>query len=74
MKMKRIFERIAREFNYMGFRKWRFRRVVKRHLLQDYSPEAPKASNPEKTVIYMSDGKRRHGGLADRLRGIVSLF
>ncbi len=72
--MKRIFERIAREVNYLGFRKYRFGRQVRHYMMKYYSPENPKGSNREKLVVFMADGKVRHGGLGDRLRGIVSLF
>lgn len=70
----RLFEKIAREVNYLGFRKYRFRRQVRHYMSKYYSPENPKGSNAEKLVIFMADGKVRHGGFGDRLRGIVSLF
>lgn len=43
-------------------------------LLIHYSKDAPRATNQQKQIICMLDGKRKHGGLADRLRGIVSTY
>lgn len=41
--------------------------------LEDYSSNAPIRSK-DKTVICIYDGKIKNGGLADRLRGIVSVY
>lgn len=60
--------------NYAFFREYRYRRKVRRHLKQYYSPEAPETTNPEPTVICMADGKCHHGGLADRLRSFVTYY
>ena len=49
--------------------KWR-REAAK--LSPYYSMEAPRAQNERKQVICMFDGRMHHGGLADRLRGIIS--
>ncbi len=43
-------------------------------LLIHYSKDAPRATNKTKQIICMLDGRRPHGGLADRLRGIVSTY
>lgn len=43
-------------------------------LLIHYSKEAPHATNQRKMIVCMLDGRRDHGGLADRLRGIVSTY
>ncbi|MBQ7471813.1 MAG: hypothetical protein IJS97_05230 [Prevotella sp.] len=43
-------------------------------LLIHYSKDAPRATNKTKQIICMLDGKRKHGGMADRLRGIVSTY
>ncbi len=69
IKMK-ISERIKSEINYLFFRRYRYRRVERRHLAGYYGPENPAAINERRQVIFMADGKRMHGGLADRLRGI----
>ena len=39
-----------------------------------YSDDAPKATNPRKQIICMYDGRMDHGGIADRLRGVVSAY
>ena len=39
-----------------------------------YSADAPRARNERKQIICMIDGRMHHGGLADRLRGIVSAY
>lgn len=66
--------KIKKEVNYAFFREYRYRRVARRHLARYYSPQAPRAVNAEKLVIGMADGKYLHGGLADRLRGLVTLY
>ena len=46
-------------------------------LLKSYSCANISDQNPDnrpKQIIYMADGKLRHGGLADRLRGIITLY
>lgn len=43
-------------------------------LLIHYSTDAPHATNQRKMIVCMVDGKRKQGGLADRLRGIVSTY
>ena len=51
--------------------KWR-REAAK--LSPYYSMDAPRAQNERKQVICMFDGRMHHGGLADRLRGIISTY
>lgn len=60
--------------NYLFFREHRFKREVRRHYLPYYTTEAPTAKNERRMVISMYDGKRYHGGLADRLRGITTIY
>lgn len=60
--------------NYAFFREYRYRRKVRRHLRQYYSPHAPESSSPERMLICMADGKCHHGGLADRLRSFVTYY
>lgn len=72
--LKFLYSKIRLEFHYKFLRRHKFRRKVKKHLLSQYSHDAKIGSNSLKTIIYMADGKILHGGLADRLRGIVSLF
>lgn len=39
-----------------------------------YNKENSRATNTKKQIIYMADGKILHGGLSDRLCGIVSMY
>lgn len=39
-----------------------------------YSSKKPHATNQTKWIIYMADGKMLHGGLSDRLCGILSMY
>lgn len=72
--LRKILRRIDTEINYLFFRRYRYARTVRRHLLKHYDSESPKATNRKKIAVYMANGLRLHGGLADRLRGIVSLY
>ncbi|MDE6489821.1 MAG: hypothetical protein K2L49_01520 [Muribaculaceae bacterium] len=74
MTINRLKLKIKKEVNYAFFREYRYRRVARRHLSKYYSPQAPRAVNTDKLVIGMADGKYLHGGLADRLRGLVTLY
>jgi len=71
---KKIKKYINTEISYLFFREYRFRRIVRRHLSHDYTLNAPSAKNTRKMIVYMADGKMHHGGLADRLRGIITLY
>ena len=42
--------------------------------LQEYSPNKPVKAIERKRVICIYDGKTKNGGLADRLRGIISVY
>lgn len=46
----------------------------KRIPLNEYSPNEPIKDHEEKKVICIYDGKIKNGGLADRLRGIISVY
>lgn len=72
--VKRFKKRLKTEINYLFFREYRYKRVVRRHFSKYYDDNHPQATNSRKMVVYMADGKYRHGGLADRLRGIVTLY
>lgn len=72
--IKRIWAQIKYSFNYAFFNEYRFRRVVRRHFMQFYTQDAPRATNKNKMIIAMFDGRRNHGGLADRLRGICTTY
>lgn len=70
----KIYHRLHTEAWYLWFRGHQRRRrggkVVKRY----YSAELPEADHNNKTVVYLADGRTSHGGLADRLRGMVSIY
>lgn len=74
MKLQAIRKFLKIKFEYLFFREYRFRREVKRHYLPYYSHDAAKAKNEQRMVVSMYDGKRYHGGLADRLRGITTIY
>ncbi len=72
--MKKLLQRLKLAFNYHFYSERRFKRSAKRRLMPYYSAEAPRANNEQKMVISMFDGRKRHGGLADRLRGIATTY
>lgn len=72
--LKKICHVADREIDYLFFRRFVSWREVHRHHRKRYSNDAPRAVNTKRTVVFMADGFRRSSGLADRLRGIVSLF
>lgn len=73
--MKRIFRWMKAQLNYAFLSERRFRRVARRRLQRRYySAEASRATNTRKQVIIMFDGRKNHGGLADRLRGICTTY
>lgn len=59
---------------YLFLREQKYRRKSKELFNKYYSTEFPRADSSRKTIIFMADKKFNSGGLADRLRGIVSLF
>ncbi|MDE6783240.1 MAG: hypothetical protein K2J17_05910 [Paramuribaculum sp.] len=71
---QRIKRRIHAEVHYLFFRDYMSRRTIRRHMLKRYSDDAPVTTATEPTVVFMADGYRHHGGLADRLRGIVATY
>lgn len=74
MKLNTIKRFFKIKFDYLFFREYRFRREVRRHYLPYYSHDAARATNDHRIVVSMYDGKRYHGGLADRLRGITTIY
>lgn len=71
---RKIYLPIKKEVNYLFFRRIRYKRVVRRHLAQYYTDQAPRATNEKKMIVYTNDGRALRGGLADRLRGMVTMF
>lgn len=53
---------------------FQWKRIVRKHLIKYYSEDAPESVSDDRIVICMADGKRRHGGLADRLRSYVTYY
>lgn len=53
---------------------WQWRRVVRKYLGKYYSEDAPKSVSTDRIVVCMADGRRLHGGLADRLRSYVTYY
>lgn len=72
--MNALFRSLKAAVNYGFFSEHRFRRYVRRHLLPYYDDEAPRARNERKQVICMFDGRKQHGGLADRLRAMATAY
>lgn len=72
--MSKLTEFLDREIDYLFFRRFVSWREVFRHHRKRYDRTAPRAANQRKMVVFMADGFRRASGLADRLRGIVSLY
>lgn len=60
--------------NKLFFRSYRYKRIERRHLLPQYSADAAPSVSKGKMVVVMYDGKRNHGGLADRLRGAIYFY
>lgn len=65
---------IQNVFQNLFKQRGKWRREVKKYVTKYYTPDAPHAPNKQKTIICMIDGRMHHGGLGDRLRGIVSVY
>lgn len=65
---------IQNVFQNLFKQRGKWRREVQKHVAQYYTPDAPRARNSRKMVVFMADGRMHHGGLCDRLRGIVSVW
>lgn len=70
-KLKRL---LRTEINYLFFREYRFKRHVRRHLRQYYSPDAPLRAARQGLIVSMADGRCHHGGLCDRLRTFTATY
>lgn len=60
--------------NKLFFRAYRYNRIERRHLLPHYTKDALPSASDDRMVVLMYDGKRLHGGLADRLRGAIFFY
>lgn len=67
-------EFIKRDLNNLFYREYRLARKVRKYLSPYYSEHAPVGKNKNKMIIFMADGRKKHGGLADRLRGMVTTY
>lgn len=65
--IQNVFQNLFKQRN-----KWR--REVRKYVSRYYSADNPHATNSGKMVICMCDGRMKHGGIGDRLRGIVSAY
>lgn len=72
--LKRIISACRTALRYHLTRERQFRRFARKRLYPAYSASAPRATNDRRQVIVMFDGRIPHGGLADRLRGIVTIY
>lgn len=72
--LNRIKRRLHDEVHYLFYRSYMSRRAIRRHITKRYSHDAPESTSSEPTVVFMADGYRHHGGLADRLRGIITTY
>ena len=70
----RIKDFVKCNLNNLFYREYRLRRKVRRHLLPYYKEAFPVGKNTNKMIVFMADGRKCDGGLADRLRGIVSTY
>jgi hypothetical protein len=73
-RLKSLIRLIRDEGNYLFFRRYRYRRIVYRHLRRYYSADAPCSTYNARMIVYMADGRYLHGGLADRLRSILTTY
>ncbi|MBD5357566.1 MAG: hypothetical protein HDR88_11265 [Bacteroides sp.] len=61
---------LKRKFVY----NYQWHRIVRKHLKRYYSEDLPQSTSADRIIVCMADGKRRHGGLADRLRSYVTYY
>lgn len=60
-------------FQHLFKQRGKWRRKAQ-ELAPYYTATAPRARNTTKQIVCMFDGKMDHGGIADRLRGVVSAY
>ena len=65
---------IQNVFQNLFKQRYKWRREIRRYVASYYTEDASPAINQEKEVIYMVDGRMHHGGIGDRLRGIISTY
>ena len=62
------------KLNNLFYREYILKRKTDKYLAPFYNREAQIASNVDKQIIVMVDGRKTHGGLVDRLRGIITTY
>lgn len=67
-------EFIKRDLNNLFYREYRLVKKVRKHLSPYYSEHAPIGKNENRMIVFMADGRKKHGGLADRLRGMITTY
>lgn len=67
-------ESLRRYLKNLFVRDYQWKRMVRKHLSQYYTPESPLSTSSDRIVVCMADGRMLHGGLADRLRSYVSYY
>lgn len=65
---------IQNVFQNLFKQRYKWKREIRRYVADYYTADAPRATNQEKEVIFMVDGRMHHGGIGDRLRGIISTY
>ncbi len=65
---------IQNVFQNLFKQRGKWRREVRKYVEKYYTDDAPTIGDAPKTVVFMADGRMHHGGLCDRLKGIVSVY
>ncbi len=65
---------IQNVFQNLFKQRGKWRREVSKYVEKYYTDNAPTIGGAQKTVVFMADGRMHHGGLCDRLKGIVSVY
>lgn len=61
-------------YYYIKIRRFFKNLIILHRLKKNYNIKLDLSNNTRQWIIYMCDGKRHHGGLADRLSGLVSTY
>lgn len=67
-------DRLRSDMKYWFLREHQYRHRARKWFGHLYSPEAKRAENEKPMLVFMADGRIAQGGIADRLRGILTLF
>ena len=47
---------------------------VGKYLKKNYNTNPDRSKNISTRIIYMADGRMHHGGMVDRIRGIIAIY